>query len=303
MPKKEIIFIVGSGRSGSTILDMLLGGAENGFSTGEFFRIYDTNSFNSMCTCGQSIANCSVWSHVISHKKNNFSKPKGFLPKLYHFFSVLLYSKLNINLLEDKYFKFSLNNTELFDELFEVTAAKVIVDSSKDLLRALTIERMLKDKYSFKYIYLTRDAIAQSLSRTKTHYKLRIKDESRKVKKPENIVVSLRKALISWVLVNLKYIMILKLLNIKYYHLRYRDLVNNTSKFIINFNKITILKLDNSLSEFTNRKFHLINGNPSRFNAQRIEKRNDFNSKKVAFKYKFLFFFSGGWLLNKILRH
>ena len=109
MPKKEIIFIVGSGRSGSTILDMLLGGAENGFSTGEFFRIYDTNSLDAMCTCGQTISNCSVWSNLISLKKNIFSKPKGFLSKLYHFLSVLLYSKLNINLLDNQYFKFTLN--------------------------------------------------------------------------------------------------------------------------------------------------------------------------------------------------
>ena len=173
MPKKEIIFIVGSGRSGSTILDMLLGGAENGFSTGEFFRIYDTNSLDAMCTCGQTISNCIVWSNLISLKKNIFSKPKGFLSKLYHFLSVLLYSKLNINLLDNQYFKFTLNNAHLFNKLFEVTDSDVIIDSSKDLLRALTIERMFKNKYSFNYIYLTRDGLAQSFSRTKTDYILK----------------------------------------------------------------------------------------------------------------------------------
>ncbi len=54
---KKIIFIGSASRSGSTLLDMILGNDPNGFSLGEVYAHHlpwRDNHFNSICTCGDN---------------------------------------------------------------------------------------------------------------------------------------------------------------------------------------------------------------------------------------------------------
>lgn len=69
----KIVYIVGLGHSGSTILDMALGCNKNIVGLGEVFQILQAaktelakkSNFNdALCSCGQSISNCKFWSHT-----------------------------------------------------------------------------------------------------------------------------------------------------------------------------------------------------------------------------------------------
>ncbi|MGH9379032.1 MAG: sulfotransferase family protein [Thermoanaerobaculia bacterium] len=66
-PRLLTLFITGFGRSGTTILDSLLGQAAGAFSGGELHYIWD-RSFgeNRLCACGNPFAECPVWRQIVA---------------------------------------------------------------------------------------------------------------------------------------------------------------------------------------------------------------------------------------------
>lgn len=66
-PARQIVFIAGSGHSGSTLLDMCLGGHPDIAALGEtgFLYFYAHNmSSRDFCTCGETIEACPFWTKV-----------------------------------------------------------------------------------------------------------------------------------------------------------------------------------------------------------------------------------------------
>ena len=66
-PSGEILYICGSGHSGSTLLDMLLGGHSQISSLGEAHRLYVSARKSSpphLCACGRHVLQCGFWQKV-----------------------------------------------------------------------------------------------------------------------------------------------------------------------------------------------------------------------------------------------
>jgi len=63
--RKKIIYIAGYGRSGSTILDMILGATDNVVGAGELTYIYDELKSGHSCSCGQLLVDCDVWGSYV----------------------------------------------------------------------------------------------------------------------------------------------------------------------------------------------------------------------------------------------
>jgi Sulfotransferase family len=62
-----VLFVVGSGRSGSTLLDLLLGQIGGFFSTGELHSLWWAGILEGRrCGCGLSVNDCPVWRGVIA---------------------------------------------------------------------------------------------------------------------------------------------------------------------------------------------------------------------------------------------
>lgn len=65
MESVRVLFIGGWGRSGSTLLDLLLGQAPGVFSAGEIREIWQSGCVeNRPCGCGQAFRSCPFWSRV-----------------------------------------------------------------------------------------------------------------------------------------------------------------------------------------------------------------------------------------------
>jgi len=63
----KVLFIMGWGRSGSTILDTLLGELDGFFSTGELHNLWRRGLMaGHTCGCGLAVTECEVWSAVLS---------------------------------------------------------------------------------------------------------------------------------------------------------------------------------------------------------------------------------------------
>ncbi len=65
--KVKVLYVAGFGRSGSTILDNLLGGVDGFFSAGELCYMWDHNlPENGLCGCGRPLTECEVWGKVLA---------------------------------------------------------------------------------------------------------------------------------------------------------------------------------------------------------------------------------------------
>lgn len=80
--KYNVIYVVGAGRSGSTLLEALLGTDGKFFAAGELSNF--TNAFNSSyyCSCGLKLNNCDIWKNIyldwISKFRTDESSFKNF---------------------------------------------------------------------------------------------------------------------------------------------------------------------------------------------------------------------------------
>lgn len=63
----KILYIAGAGRSGSTLLEMILGNAPGYFSVGEILDFWSHAGNDDLrCGCGRPFAACPVWAEVLS---------------------------------------------------------------------------------------------------------------------------------------------------------------------------------------------------------------------------------------------
>ena len=69
----KVLFIAGFGRSGSTLLDNILGGIEGFFSLGELIYLWDRSlRDNRLCGCGTPFAECPTWAPIASDSVADF---------------------------------------------------------------------------------------------------------------------------------------------------------------------------------------------------------------------------------------
>jgi hypothetical protein len=52
------------GRSGSTLLTLLLGSHSNAVALGESTQIPKDQALNTLCSCGTAVRNCTLWADV-----------------------------------------------------------------------------------------------------------------------------------------------------------------------------------------------------------------------------------------------
>jgi len=147
MDKIKLIYILGSGYSGSTILDLLLGSHSEIESLGEFLHYEDVVKNNGICTCWKKINDCSYWQEVRRIYSELISNNREmFLMK-------------NNQILKD-YF--------MFKAILRHTGKKIIVDSSKRLDR---FKLLLKSGlFDIKLVYLIRECEGFMYSAKKRNY-------------------------------------------------------------------------------------------------------------------------------------
>ncbi|MGW8268666.1 MAG: sulfotransferase [Longimicrobiales bacterium] len=80
----KVLFILGKGRSGSTLLDLTLGAAEGFFSLGEVWWAWgDQNQLDQkQCGCGQRVGECPVWQPALELARETWASEYGPPPSL-----------------------------------------------------------------------------------------------------------------------------------------------------------------------------------------------------------------------------
>lgn len=139
----KVIYIMGSGRSGSTVLDMALGSMPGVVSTGELANLVFKTDFESeYCSCGSLLAACPFWSKVLTTLKSQ----RDYDPARYARLQVryervrALYRVLSARRDNDADFQwYLLRSAAIFKTIAKLAGAQAVVDSSKGPVRALAL--------------------------------------------------------------------------------------------------------------------------------------------------------------------
>jgi hypothetical protein len=166
----RIIYIAGDGRSGSTLLDRLIGAYPGVFSCGELGNLLQsTASSEQLCACGDSARACGFWNEVLrrwSEAVPDFTEREyRSLQRRYERLRFLLrpHYDRELTLDDPRFARYAEYTGALFSAIAELSGAAVIVDSSKSPARALALSRV--PGLDIRMLHLVRDVrgVAYSL--------------------------------------------------------------------------------------------------------------------------------------------
>lgn len=266
MQKFKLLYIAGSGRSGSTILDMILSNNQHIVGVGELQNLF-LNGWknNEYCSCGERAEQCQFWSAIKKDwlEKSNISIDEYIrLQKKFTRFKTLPILAFQ-NIIKGKDFKTYTKETKLlFQIIQEHTGAAVIVDSSKIPYRLWALKMM---GIELHILHLIRDGRAV-LNSLKKSFKTDLSSGVQREIKPKPTI----RTAFFWIGVNTMVERVSKKCN--YHRMRYEDLLRNyeeelgkvSSSFDIELSEvIKMLKAGESM-----QKGHIIAGNRLRMQKE-----------------------------------
>lgn len=310
---KTVYIILGSARSGSTLLAKAIGGHSSCFTLGEINRFnQEINNPDTLCGCAKKLNECNFWIQTLmdlhiefgnSEKENlnkfnlGIFKQITKIGKLYKLIPTILYGKKYKNMDIEKEIK---NTFILYQNIFNRTSANVLIDSTKGLFRALILQSRAPKDIQFKFIQLTRDGRGVLNSSMKSSYKIMHKDgilreyQGRRNK-------NFKKVIYSWLYVNLRNFIILKLFrNQDSLYIKYEKFTEYPEKYLKEIYAKINLEYEASVLNLGDGINHILGGNASRVNAKKINKRDDAWVNKLDKKMLRTFNITAGWF-NKLM--
>ncbi len=163
----KVLYIVGLGRSGSTILSNSLGQIDGFFSAGEICYIWRQNFLeNRLCGCGRPFDECPVWTKVVQRAfpdgvdAREMMRLQAAGARTRHI--PLMLTKKGTSAIEDRLGPWRESTGRLYDSTKSVTNSRVIVDSSKEPAYGYALGTV--SNLDFRVLHLVRDPRAAAYS-------------------------------------------------------------------------------------------------------------------------------------------
>lgn len=274
----KILYIAGAGRSGSLLLNNILGTVENFFSCGEIYNLYRTPLAQRYCSCGRILSKCEVWQSILEQatqgdpvnwqrwmlrSRNRFARTRYFplwlVPQTRH--RLLRLSAEYLKQLE-----------QLYMSIARVTQARVIVDASKVATYLALLFHL--PSLEVRAIHLTRDARAVAYS---WHRKKRVDTPGGVIETP---TASLLLGTWRWAAHNLAVETCLLRLHIPHIRLQYEELIRAPKESISAILRFIGEEVDLARIRTYDRIVevktqHNVGGNPARFQAGQVSLQLD----------------------------
>lgn len=148
MPSLQLIYLVGAGRSGTTILAAMLGENESIDWRGELIHLSGWNDADNICSCGSALNDCAFW------KSHDIAEVLGPAVKTSHEFE--RHGRLVAALLNPKHFSAAYESRQAALVGALGMPGHWVLDSSKYVGRALGLSSC--SQIDAKFIYVVRDA-------------------------------------------------------------------------------------------------------------------------------------------------
>lgn len=151
--KISLIYLLGAGRSGTTLLSTLLNNHSNIKTIGEMHQFYEHIQLHKNCSCGLKLEECSNWKNIIESleiKKEEIHKIVEYLDQKESHSNILkLIFKKSPN---KKYLSYQ---DKYFEPIIQESKKEWLLDSSKYIARYLLLKK--SKKIRIKGIYAVRD--------------------------------------------------------------------------------------------------------------------------------------------------
>ena len=284
--KAKVVFIGGYGRSGSTLLDRMLGQVEGFFSAGELGHIWDRGfGDNQLCGCGAPFAQCPFWKRVIEEAFGGLEhvdegELKGLqrsLERMRHI-PKLIFPRLRPHTYSRALSEYVEVLERLYMAIHSMSGCEFIIDSTKNPARAFLLLEV--PRVELYVVHLVRDsrAVAFSWQRKKRRPEIYWKEEYMPRYNP------LRSAW-EWNWVNLLIHLWGRSNPHRYALVRYEDLVNKPAQTLDRLlNRLgTDVKRLNFIKgrEMVWDVNHTVSGNPIRFLHGKVELQEDVKWRKL----------------------
>ncbi len=287
----SFLFIVSHSRSGSTVLDLALGSAANAVSVGEIVNLYPELAENRWCTCGQRYADCGFWSSVSAatsahgldlHSTSsaiNLEIPRPGSNQLLNRLGVLLNivgaRTLNPAWLKDVHL--------LYNTILNVANKDVLIDSSKEITRALAIARYEKNT-DCKFIHIVRDVRSVLQSVKKTSYHVKLPDNPAPQRYEQDVQQTTEQTIAIWERTNRKIENLLRLFINRNNRMRikYEDLASEPERVLMEISEWSGIQYDAGMIRYGEHDHHNIGGNRTRFNTSEIISQQEDWSKHLT---------------------
>lgn len=281
----RIVYIMGTGRSGTTILEVLIRNNPEIFGAGEITHIFrDGFLKNKECSCGKATLNCEVWGRVLEKNQWSAVEVKDFEKVFSNVTRHGAFPLIALGIINrERQCEFEIVNKKLFSSIKEVTGANIIVDSSKYPSRAL----FLAEHYpgDIKILCMTRSPSGLISAFGKQH---------EEEQKPKSLIM----ASIYYLYVLMCMYIVKQRLRDQCYILRYEDLRSDPIGILTGIQKWGGYNLNNSIELLKNNEWfdigHIVTGNRLRKMKQIKYEYNDQGneeSDKVNIIVRFLNFY------------
>lgn len=272
----RVISIAGSDRSGSTLLDTILGTVEGFFSAGELRYLWERGVLDErMCGCGEPIPECAIWATVLAAVPDMATRQ--FATDMVDDLRILRtrYAPFAMApLTRDRFVGRLADVIAAFGRVLtatrEVTGSRVIVDSSKRPLYTFMLSRI--PDVELTVIHVVRDPRAVAHSRNR--YKRQL--DSTEVRGMTQARPA--RSAISWAMWNIGVRSLARRLP-RYEVIRYEDLIAQPAATVSRI--LDIAGVSDAATPFIDgdtvdlQPNHTVSGNPSRFTTGAIELRLD----------------------------
>ena len=163
----KVLYIVGLGRSGSTILANSLGQIDGFFSAGEICYIWRQNFIeNRLCGCGRPFDECPVWKEVVAKAFPDGVDAREMMSLQYASARTrhipLMLTEKGTKTIEERLGEWRNNTGRLYEAVQSVTDNRVIVDSSKEPAYGYALSTV--PDIDFRVLHLVRDPRAAAYS-------------------------------------------------------------------------------------------------------------------------------------------
>lgn len=154
----DVLYIMGTGRSGTTVLEILLTNSPGLMGTGELKHIFrDGFLGNRKCACGKPALECNLWSRVLAAMEWNQADVEKMERTVAALEQHWRFPFVAAGLVSQKEMTVYKQSSEvLFKAVAMLTRSQVIVDSSKYAGRALVLTALFPSRV--KVLCVTRSA-------------------------------------------------------------------------------------------------------------------------------------------------
>ena len=270
----DVVFVAGAGRSGTTLLDLMLGQVPGFFSCGELAYVWD-RSFreDQLCGCGERFHACPFWTEVADRAFGGFDRLDldaiGHLTARVHrnrwLAGRVLAAQDGRALLA-----YSPYVSRLLRAIRAVSGCEVLVDSTKEPFQGAVLR---STGARVHIVHLVRDAraVAWSWQRRKVRTEIHWKREEMEVYPPRRAALHWDKRLLQ--------VEALRLLGAPMQTLRYEDLVSDPAASL----RLVLERLGRPRADLpfvdghqvTLGVNHTVSGNPMRFSRGAITVAGD----------------------------